>query len=211
MGLQDHMVALFLFYFFLTRSHSLFPRTTRHWHQPYPTCLCQVMRYSACRTLHWIAFGGSSFQGLEEHFFIVNYTQICQVISKFWWKVYNFFFNLYWRLIASQYCVSFCCTTERISHIHTHAPILLPSWASLPSSLSHPSRSSQSTEPISLCYAAASHHPTIGHSVVYICQCYSHFAPASPPTPCPQVHSLCLHLYSCPATRPISQSCISYE
>ena len=28
----------------------------------------------------------------------------------------------------------------------------------------------------------------------------SHFVPASPsPSPCPQVHSLCLRLYSCPA------------
>ena len=60
--------------------------------------------------------------------------------------------------------------------MHTHVPISPPSWASLPSSLSHPSRSSQSTELISLCYAAASHQPTILHLVVYICQCYSHFA-----------------------------------
>ena len=68
----------------------------------------------------------------------------------------------------------------------THVPISPPFWASLPSSLSHPrdhkalsrSRSSQSTEPISLCYAAASHQPTILHLVVYICQCYSHFTPS---------------------------------
>ena len=45
--------------------------------------------------------------------------------------------------------------------MHTHVPISPPSWASLPSSLSHPSRSSQSTEPISLCYDAASHQSTI--------------------------------------------------
>ena len=37
---------------------------------------------------------------------------------------------------------------------------------------------------------------------VYICQCYSHFIPAYPsPSPCPQVCSLLLHLYSCPAPR----------
>ena len=30
----------------------------------------------------------------------------------------------------------------------------------------------------------------------------SHFIPAYPsPSPCPQVHSVCLHLYSCPAPR----------
>ena len=85
--------------------------------------------------------------------------------------------------------------------MHTHVPISPPSWVFLPSSLSHPSRSLQSSKPISLCYSAASHHPTILHSVVYICRCYSHFAPASPSNPCPQVHSLCLPLYSCSATR----------
>ena len=107
--------------------------------------------------------------------------------------------------MASQYSVSFCCITKRISHMHTHVPISPPSSASLPSSVSHPSRSLQSTEPISLCYAAASHQPTILHLVVYTCRCFSHFAPASPShTPYLQVHSLCLCLYSCPVTRFIS-------
>ena len=64
--------------------------------------------------------------------------------------------------------------------MHTHVPISPPSWASLPSSLSHPSRTSQSTEPIFLCYAAASDQPTILHSAVYIRRCYSHFASALP-------------------------------
>ena len=67
--------------------------------------------------------------------------------------------------------------------MHTHVPISPPSWASVPSSLSSPSRSSQSTKPISLCYAAASHQPTILHSVVYISWCYSqlHLSFALPP------------------------------
>ena len=95
----------------------------------------------------------------------------------------SFLIDLYWSIIASQYHVSFCCTTKQISHMHTHVPISPPSWGSLPSSLSYPSRSSQSTEPMSLCYAAASHQPTILHPVVYICWCYSHFAPASPAHP----------------------------
>ena len=97
----------------------------------------------------------------------------------------SFFFliDLYWSIIALQYCVSFRCTTKRISHMHTHVPISPPTWASIPSSLSQPSRSLQSTEPISPCYAAASHHLTVLHSVVYICRCYSHFAPASPSHP----------------------------
>ena len=40
-------------------------------------------------------------------------------------------------------------------------------------SLSHPSRWSQSTKLISLCYAAASHWLSILHLVVYICPCRS--------------------------------------
>ena len=48
-----------------------------------------------------------------------------------------------------------------------------PSCVSLPPSLSHPSRWSQSTELISLCYEASSHQLSILHLVVYICQCYS--------------------------------------
>ena len=48
-----------------------------------------------------------------------------------------------------------------------------PSCISLPPSLSHPSRWSQSTELVSLCCAAASHQLAILHLVVYICQCYS--------------------------------------
>ena len=57
--------------------------------------------------------------------------------------------------------------------MYTYIPICPPSCVSLPLSLSHPSRWSQSTELISLCYAAASHQLSILRLVVYICQCYS--------------------------------------
>ena len=43
----------------------------------------------------------------------------------------------------------------------------------LPPSLSHPSRWTQSTKLISLCYVAASHQLSILHLVVYICPCHS--------------------------------------
>ena len=57
--------------------------------------------------------------------------------------------------------------------MYTYIPISPPSCTSLPPSLSHPSRWSQSTELIPLCYAAAFHQLPILHLVVYIFQCYS--------------------------------------
>ena len=56
-----------------------------------------------------------------------------------------------------KWCVSFCFITNLISYTYTYIPICPPSCVSLPPSLSHPSRWSQSTKLISLCYAAASH------------------------------------------------------
>ena len=48
--------------------------------------------------------------------------------------------------------------------------------------------------PLAICFTFGS---------VYMSMLLCHFVPAypSPPTPCPQVHSLCLCLYSCPAPR----------
>ena len=126
----------------------------------------------------------------------IEQSSLCYTAGPCWLSIF-LKIDLYWSIIASQYRVSFYCTTKRISHMHTQVPIYPPSWASLPSSLSHPSRSSQSTELISLCYAAASHQPTILHSIVYIRQCYSHFAPASPSHP----------MSSSPFSMPTSMPC----
>ena len=79
-----------------------------------------------------------------------------KILGDWDWHIYTIFLiDLYWSIIASQYCVSFCCAPKWISRMYTYIPTSPPSWASLPPSLSHPSRWSQSTELISLCYAAA--------------------------------------------------------
>ena len=58
-------------------------------------------------------------------------------------------------------------------YIYIYIPISPLSCVSLPPSLSHPSRWTQSTQLICLCYEAASHQLAILHLVVYISPCHS--------------------------------------
>ena len=85
---------------------------------------------------------------------------------------------------------------------YTYVPSLLKLH---PTSHSHLSRLSQSTRLSSLCYTTAAHWLSVLYIVMFMFQCYSlnlfHslFLPL-----CPQVQSLQLHLYFCPANRFIS-------
>ena len=113
------------------------------------------------------------------------------------WQTGDFFFfeHLYWSIIALQWCVSFCFIAKWISYTYTLAS-LSPSpyptplgvtkhWADLPV--------------LCDCFPLASYF-TFGS--MYKSMPLSHFVPAyTCPSPCPQIHSLRLHLYSCPAPR----------
>ena len=82
----------------------------------------------------------------------------------------------------------------------TYIPISPPSWASFPHSLSHPSTSSQapSWSPCAMLLLPTSYFTFC--SVYMLLPLSLHTSFPLPPQ-CPQVHSLCLCLYSCPATR----------
>ena len=111
-------------------------------------------------------------------------------------KVY--FFN--WNVIALQRYVGFRCSTSWIVQKYTYIPTLL---SLLPT---HPSRSPPSRE-LSLCSIAASHWLSwFTHSsvCVYVGATLSVGLPITSPLLCPQVHSLCLCLCSCPENRFIS-------
>ena len=84
--------------------------------------------------------------------------------------------------------------------MHTHIPISPPSCTSLPPSLSHPSRWSQSTELISPCYAAASYQPSVLHLVAYVCQCYSLTMSQPPLPPCvlKSILNICIFIPALP-------------
>ena len=84
-------------------------------------------------------------------------------------------------------------------YIYPHIPSLLRILPTLPIP---PLQVVTKQELISLCYAAVSHQLSILHLVVFMSMPLSHFVSAYPsPSTCPQVHSLRLHLYSCPAPR----------
>ena len=110
----------------------------------------------------------------------------------------------FWSIVVLQCCASFCRTTKWISYTNAYIASLwdLPPHSSHPPS--HPSRSSQSTNVSSPCYAAGSHQLAVLHMAGHICPRYSlstsHFLPHLPSS-CPQVRSLHPCLYPCPGAR----------
>ena len=123
-----------------------------------------------------------------------------------WWCLIVFFFFLN-RSLQEYNCFTILCqfflytkVNETYAYICPHIPSLLSLPPILPIPPLQVIAKHQADLPVLCCCFPL----TISHSVVYICRRYSHFTPDSPSYLCPQVHSLCLHLYSCPATRFIS-------
>ena len=101
---------------------------------------------------------------------------------------------LYWRIVASQRYVSFCCATKWISHMYTYVACLLGLLpTALPASHHHTASCASSQFPAS--------YPSL-HATLFICQCYS---PHSPHPPLPSlgahVRSLYPRFYSCLGNR----------
>ena len=115
------------------------------------------------------------------------------------------------RSLLEYNCFTILCQSlsyNKVNQPHAHIHPHIPSPLSLPLTLpSHLSRPSQSTELISLCLAAASHQHLVVNMCLSLCPSFRALPRCAP---CPQVHSLYLHLYSCPATRFISTISFSF-
>ena len=110
----------------------------------------------------------------------------------------QFFF---FRIIALQCYVSFCCTTAWFSNTCTCIPSLPSSRPPHPTPLGQrraPGHRRAHIAPCAICsFPPAISFPCDSVSVSVLLPQFTLLSP--PHHTCPHVHSLCLHLYSCPA------------
>ena len=131
---------------------------------------------------------------------------VCVCILFFW--VFLFVFGFFTSLLEYN-CFTMLCqfllynkVNQLYVYIYPHIPSLLSLLATLP------------IPPLQVFTNHGAELPVLCNSFplaiyftfssVYMSMPLSHFVPASHSPPCPQVCSLRLHLYSCPATRFIS-------
>ena len=101
-------------------------------------------------------------------------------------NINTFFSFLNWRIIASQCCLGFCCTTTQISHKYTY----IPSFLHLPPTSSHLTLLitelwAELPRLCSIIILAIS----FTHNNVHVSRLFSQFIP---PSPCATVH-FCSH------------------
>ena len=109
--------------------------------------------------------------------------------------LFYFLFIFNWRIIALQYCVSFCHISTWISHRHTYVPLhtyVLHTYICLSSHFPlHPTPLGCHRAPglSSLHHIAKFHWLSILHRVMYMFQCYSFNSSLPSPTLCPQAYA----------------------
>ena len=135
----------------------------------------------------------------------------------FWFLLYRhfpsfikFFFSFFFTTLLDYNCFTMLCSfllCNKVNQLYAYTYPHVPSLLSLPPTLPMPPLQVVTKHradlpvlcgcfPLAICFTFGS---------VYMSMPLSHFVPAYPsPSPCPQVHSLHLCLYSCPAPRFIS-------
>ena len=121
--------------------------------------------------------------------------------------VQGFFFFPFLTSLLEYNCFTMVCQFllyNKVNQQYIHIYPYIPSLLHLPPTLPIPplqvvTKHRADLPVLCSCFPVAIYF-TFGS--VYMSMPLSHFIPAYPsPSPCPQVHSLCLCLYSCPAPR----------